>query len=115
MLYFTSDLHLGHGNAIDYANRPFSSVEEMNERLLQNVNDSVRQEDVLWILGDFAYRVSREDVRAFREKILCKNVHLAADDDLNLRIYDVGVDANEYRPVSIEQIASLMRLTPVKV
>ena len=35
-------------------------------------------------------------------------------DDLGLRIYDVGVDANDYRPVSLEQIAELMHLPLVK-
>ena len=34
--------------------------------------------------------------------------------DLRLRIYDVGVDANDYRPVSIDRLVELMGLTKVK-
>ena len=34
--------------------------------------------------------------------------------NLNLRIYDVGVDANDYRPVSIDKLAELMQLTKTK-
>ena len=35
-------------------------------------------------------------------------------EDLGLRIYDVGVDANDYRPVSIEQIAAFLSLPRVR-
>ena len=40
--------------------------------------------------------------------------HSPKDTNMKLRIYDVGVDANDYRPVSLEQIAGIMHLTPVK-
>ena len=36
--------------------------------------------------------------------------HAPKHADLNLRIYDVGVDANGFRPVSLAQIAALMGL-----
>lgn len=53
-IYLVSDLHLGHANIIKYCNRPFESVEEMNERLIKNWNDTVRGEDRVFFLGDFA-------------------------------------------------------------
>ena len=40
--------------------------------------------------------------------------HAAKKEDLGLRIYDVGVDANNYSPISLEQIAELMCLPLVK-
>jgi len=56
MRFFTSDLHFGHQNIIKYADRPFSSVDEMNETLIENWNSVVRPgvEDEVWVLGDFA-------------------------------------------------------------
>ena len=54
MLYFTSDHHFWHTNIIQYCNRPFVSIEEMNEVLIQNWNDLVLPEDEVYYLGDFS-------------------------------------------------------------
>ena len=52
--FFTSDLHFGHANLIKYCNRPFNSVEDMDEAMIRNWNDRVGQNDTSYILGDFA-------------------------------------------------------------
>jgi len=52
MIYFTSDLHFYHNNIIRYCNRPYASVEEMNEMLIKNWNDVVKPDDVVYCLGD---------------------------------------------------------------
>ena len=193
MIYFTSDLHLGHEHAIEFTNRPYSNVEEMNRGLISSINEVVKKDDELWILGDFAFKVGREEVRKFRREIECRKVHLINGnhdkdyrndhifqsvqdyrelkteygkfilfhypilewntahygsvhlhghihstgeynasnlqkkyidrfpdghipntENLNLRIYDVGVDANNYKPISIERIAKLMGLEQIK-
>lgn len=193
MIYFTSDLHLGHANAIKFTNRPFQSVEQMNDGLIRNINETVMTNDELWILGDFAFKVNMAAAKQFRDQINCKTVHMITgnhdkdytrdhifqsvqhykelkneygkfilfhypiyewngahngtihlhghihstgsyntanlqkkyidrfpeksfmkDSALGLRIYDIGVDANNYRPISITQIAELMNLRSIK-
>lgn len=52
MIYFTSDLHFGHKNIIEYCNRPFDDVEEMNAALINNWNETVSDNDTVYILGD---------------------------------------------------------------
>lgn len=51
MIYFTSDLHLGHANIIRHCNRPFSSVEEMDDALIDNWNAKVTNADpcISWV------------------------------------------------------------------
>ena len=193
MIYFTSDLHLGHANAIEFTNRPFANVEEMNRCLIRNINDTVSAEDELWILGDYSFKINKEEVRTLRKQIVCKRVHLiygnhdkdyssdhifqsvqhykelkteygrvvlfhypilewsaahygsihlhghihstggyneenlkkkfsdwvsyghaAKFENLNLRIYDVGVDANGYRPISLDHVAELLQVFPIR-
>lgn len=53
-IWFTSDLHLNHSKIIEYCNRPFSNVEEMNEMLINNWNSVVKPEDIVFCLGDIA-------------------------------------------------------------
>lgn len=54
-IFFTSDCHWGHSNIIKFCNRPFSSVEEMNEGLIERWNEVVKPGDIVWSLGDFAF------------------------------------------------------------
>lgn len=46
-------LHLGHADIIRYCNRPFSTVEEMDQAILERLNASVKTNDILHFLGDF--------------------------------------------------------------
>jgi calcineurin-like phosphoesterase family protein len=52
-IYITSDDHFYHNNIIQYCNRPFASVEEMNSTLIHNWNNVVRPDDIVFNLGDF--------------------------------------------------------------
>ena len=170
MIWFTSDLHLGHRAAISMCERPFENVEEMNESLIQNFNSCVKKNDTVYILGDISHRMPVTEVNQLigkmnGKKILCKgnhdkkydatmfegiydfleiaingvNVslmhypmmswpkshygslhlhgHIHSKKDYNLQQksegilrYDVGVDANAFYPVSIEQIKKFFEI-----
>lgn len=58
MVYFTADTHFGHENIIKFCDRPFASVEEMDETLIANWNGRVRANDTVFILGDMFFRIS---------------------------------------------------------
>jgi len=52
--WFTSDLHFGHANIIEYSGRPFNSVDHMNRALIERWNALVQPADTVWVMGDVA-------------------------------------------------------------
>jgi len=52
--YYTSDPHFSHARILELCNRPFGSVEEMNEALIYNYNTTIRSRDRLIFMGDVA-------------------------------------------------------------
>ena len=60
MNYYISDTHFSHKNILAFDNRPFSSVEEMNETLIRNWNRVVTPEDTVYILGDFHWGKAKD-------------------------------------------------------
>jgi len=53
--FFTSDVHFGHANIIRFCNRPYASVEEMDEAIVAHWNETVGQNDYIYILGDLSF------------------------------------------------------------
>jgi len=54
MIYLISDTHFNHKNIIEYENRPFNSVAEMNQVIIDRWNQIVSPEDTIIHLGDVA-------------------------------------------------------------
>ena len=58
MIYFTSDTHFFHRNAIWHNERPFKNADEMDEAMIKNWNRVVKENDEIYHLGDFAWQPS---------------------------------------------------------
>lgn len=56
MNYYIADTHFGHDNIRRLSNRPFDSVEEMDNTIIENWNSKVTDDDDVYILGDFSYK-----------------------------------------------------------
>lgn len=54
-IFFTSDTHFNHSNIIKYCNRPFDNSNEMNEILINNWNSVIKENDIVFHLGDFMF------------------------------------------------------------
>lgn len=170
MIYFTSDLHLGHTGIITMQNRPFEDVEMMNKTLIRNYNAVVHKGDTVYILGDICHHLKVDEANELIARLNGKKYLLKGNHDKNydpalfadirdfmtvsldghlialmhypmlswpkshhgslhlhghihanaayneenrtagIRRYDVGVDANQYLPVSIKQIEQFFEL-----
>ena len=55
-IYFTADLHFGHKNIIRFDGRPYFTVEEMNEDLIERWNNKVCKGDLVYVCGDLFWQ-----------------------------------------------------------
>ncbi len=77
-----SDLHLGHSNIIQYSNRPFEDIDEMDSVLWANLTALMSPDKVLVVLGDIAMgpalnKVTRHRIRSltYRQRHLVMGNH----------------------------------------
>jgi calcineurin-like phosphoesterase family protein len=54
MRYFTADTHFAHTNIIGYVHRPFFNADQMDEQMLATWNDTVHDNDEIYVVGDLA-------------------------------------------------------------
>ena len=84
MIFFTSDQHFCHANIIKYCNRPFSSVEEMNEGLITNWNSVVKQQDTVYIVGDVIFAKDISIAESIFKRLHGSKVLIAGNHDKHM-------------------------------
>lgn len=163
-VFFTSDQHFGHTNIIKYCNRPFTSIEEMDQAIIDNWNSVVDNKDFVYIIGDLTMSYKKDKMREIFNQLkgtkalikgnhdhkgsiptecfvdIWKRVRVTGDNydyilihdpaeasanHMNVQKYlcghlhryeaylpgtnwiDVGVDANNFTPISLEKTIKL--------
>lgn len=78
-VFVIADTHFFHKNIIKYCDRPFSSVDEMNNTIINNWNNIVSNNDVVLHLGDVSLGSKDETSKIIKRlkgrKILIKGNH----------------------------------------
>jgi calcineurin-like phosphoesterase family protein len=65
-IFFISDIHFNHKNVLNFDNRPYVSIEDMNRGIVENWNSVVADNDIVFFLGDFSFSSSMR----FNENII---------------------------------------------
>lgn len=93
MIYFTSDLHFGHKNVIDYCNRPFDSVEQMNEEIIANFNAHVKPEDITYFIGDIFF-CKKAEAKSILSRMNGTKILIRGNHDFKTSVmYEIGFSA----------------------
>ena len=75
-LFLTSDLHFGHNNVLKFCNRPFADTKEMEQKLIENWNSVVTNEDYVFILGDVFWFNHGSDMKRVFSKLNGKRIYV---------------------------------------
>ena len=106
MNYYIGDLHLFNRNQTDegrnYDGRPFATVEEMNQYILERWNAKINNGDTVYILGDMAMRGKNNALLALvaqlkGKKILFRGNH---DDLSDYRYQRLFEEITDYREIA---------------
>ena len=76
-IYLIADTHFGDDSIRRYENRPFDSVSEMDNTLVNNWNNTVTDSDEVYVLGDFGGNGNESDIlrKLNGKKYLVKGNH----------------------------------------
>lgn len=75
-LWFTSDLHFGHRNVIRFCERPFENEKEMSEKLIENWNSVVCDNDIVFVLGDTFWFNDSRGIKKTLSKLKGKTIYM---------------------------------------
>lgn len=78
-IYLISDTHFGHRNIIRYCHRPFDSTDEMNRVMMENWNNTVNDQDLVYFAGDLGFR--RHPTRYWLERLRGQIVFIKGNHD----------------------------------
>lgn len=86
MRYLTSDHHFNHEKIITYCDRNFSTVEEMNEHMIEMWNFIVKPGDVVYHLGDFIFG-NKEECKRITSRLNGTKILIKGNHDGNNKFY----------------------------
>lgn len=109
-IFITADHHFNHENIIEYCKRPFKTVAEMNEVMIERWNKQVGKNDLVIHLGDFGLG-DKEKIKEIRKKlngtiILIKGNHDRVTEDFIVvgDSIQIGNLLFSHRPIPEEEI-----------
>ena len=87
MIYYISDTHFRDQAIFDKCKRPFQSLKEMEETIINNWNNKVNDEDIVYVLGDISKDDDSSSIEIFKR--LKGHKHLIVGNHDNLILEDI--------------------------
>ena len=107
MIYFTADLHFGSEKILTKANRPFASIEEMDQCLIANWNNIVSAKDTVYVIGDIGIHNKPIPARQLKQlngtKHLIRGNHDTCLDDQH-KLFDYFESVTDFLEIDEQDI-----------
>lgn len=132
-IFFCSDPHYGQVGIVrgvtkweDISGcRDFDTLEEHNETLINNINNTVGENDILFCLGDWSFGTYKNkdnvnNIRRFREQLNCKNIHLVlGNHDSEIannkdNTQELFSSCNPYLEITVIEQPTEQKIKPIK-
>lgn len=114
MIYFISDTHFCHSNIIKYCDRPFKDAKEMNETIINNWNNIVTNEDIVYHLGDFCLSTDDEIKNIFNRLIGTIILIRGNHDRKSFKFYEkIGFKVLTNAPIILEKYKLMLSHVPL--
>lgn len=114
MIYVSSDFHIQHVKILEYCNRPFKDVEEMNKALIKNYNDTAEEGDVCYFLGDW-FMGDKSKIPGLIERYHIKPIVILGNHDKGKPeklIREAGIEVHDSLTIEYEGIKILLEHQP---
>lgn len=80
--WFTADLHFNHKHILEFTDRPYKIVDRMDEALIKKWNSRVKDEDLVFHVGDFCFKNKNVDIqRDYIDKLNGKIIFILGNHD----------------------------------
>ena len=98
-IFFIADTHFSDERIFRYENRPFKDVEEMNAKMIENWNNKVNEDDILYLIGDVGDETKISQLNG--RKYLIKGNHDIKDNEEYrkcgfIEVYDMPIILDDF-------------------
>ena len=98
-VWVTADTHFGHESIIKHCNRPFKTIQEMDEYIIEKWNSMIEKYDHVYILGDFAFNNHLKYINALKGR---KHLILGNHDSMSAECLKRFVTVSEEKQIKYQ-------------
>lgn len=88
-IFFTSDLHFEHRNILNFCHRPYDNIKQMNKELIKNWNNTVSDNDIVFILGDIYWFEGRHECKKLLEQLNGKTIYIVPGNHDKIKTFEL--------------------------